>query len=109
MAEWELSDDASFGIMPGMAWAKDDTGERYLSGILAATYSRPLAGELRGFVELAGKDLRSERHGGNQATFDAGLSYKLDRDTQLDTAINLGLNHYTPDTLITIGFSKRFR
>jgi hypothetical protein len=92
VAEWELSDDASFGIMPGMAWAKDDTGERYLSGILAATYSRPLAGELRGFVELAGKDLRSERHGGNQATFDAGLSYKLDRDTQLDTAINLGLN-----------------
>lgn len=109
VAEWELADDAAFGIMPGVAWAKDDAGERYLSGILAATYSRPLTEAVRGFVELAGRELRSESHGGNQLTFDTGVTYALDRGTQLDAAINLGLNRFTPDGLLTVGFSKRFR
>ncbi|MBI4290548.1 MAG: transporter [Betaproteobacteria bacterium] len=109
VAEWELPGDAAFGVMPGLAWNKDDNAARYGSAILAATYSRPLAGSLRGFVELAGRELRSKRHGGNQVTFDAGLTYALDKDTQVDAAINLGLNRDTPDALVTIGFSKRFR
>lgn len=109
VAEWELPGDAAFGVMPGLAWKKDDNGARYGSAILAATYSRPLVGSLRGFVELAGRELRSKRHGGSQVTLDAGLTYALDHDTQLDAAINLGLNRYTPDALVTIGFSKRFR
>jgi hypothetical protein len=75
VAEWELPGDASFGVMPGMAYAvSDTTGQRYWSGILAATYSRPLVGALRGFVELAGQTLRSKRNGGNVVTFDAGLT-----------------------------------
>lgn len=89
--------------------AGGDAGERYLSGILAATYSLPLTAEVRGFAELAGRDLRSERHGGNQLTFDTGVTDALDRDTQLDAAINLGLNRFTPDSLFTLGFSRRFR
>lgn len=75
VAEWELPGDASFGVMPGMAYAiSDTTGQRYWSGILAATYSRPLVGALRGFVELAGQALRSKRQGGNVVSFDAGLT-----------------------------------
>lgn len=38
----------------------------------------------------------------------AVLGNALDRDTQLDAAINLGLNRFTPDTLFTVGFSWRF-
>jgi hypothetical protein len=109
VAEWGLPGDAAFGLMPGLAWQKEDAGARYWSGILAATYSRPLGASLRGFVELAGRQLRSERRGGNQATFDIGITYALDKDTQLDAAVNLGLTRFTPDALITVGFSKRFR
>lgn len=88
VAEWELADDASFSITPGLAWpglararARGDGGERYLSGILVATFSRPQAGAVRGFVELAGRELRSERRGGKQLTFDTGVTLAMDHDT----------------------------
>lgn len=110
VAEWELGGDASFGVMPGLAYQKDDaSGKRYWSGILAATYSRPLVGPLRGFVEVAGQELKSKRHGGSIVTFDTGVAYAIDSDTQLDLSINLGLNRDTPDRAIGIGFSRRFR
>lgn len=110
VAEWELPGDASFGVMPGVFYGKDDAGgQRYWGGILAATYSRELAGSLRGFVEIAGQQLRSTRHGGNVVTFDTGLVYAIDRDTQLDFSINVGLNQHTPDRTLAVGFSRRFR
>ena len=110
VAEWDLEGDASFGVMPGVTYQKDDaSGERYWSGILAATYSRPLAGALRGFVEIAGQELKTKRHGGNVVTFDTGVTYAVDSDTLLDVSINVGLNRHTPDRAIGIGFSRRFR
>lgn len=109
VAEWELPGDASFGFMPGLAYQKDPVEGRYWSGILAATYSRPVRGSLRGFLEVAGRELRSKRYGDNQVTFDTGLSYPIDRDTQIDAAVVIGLNRHTPDHSLTIGFSKRFR
>lgn len=110
VAEWDLPQDASVGVMPGVFYGKDDvTGERYWGGILAATYSRPLSASLRGFVEIAGQELRSTRHGGNTVTFDTGVTYAIDRDTQLDFSINVGLNDRTPDLALAIGFSRRFR
>lgn len=109
VAEWELADDAGFGVMPGAAYSENERGERYWSGILGATYSRPLAARLRGFVELAGRELRSTANGGNIVTFDTGVTYAIDRDTQIDCAAVVGLNRHTPDLALTIGFSRRFR
>jgi hypothetical protein len=110
IAEWELPGDASVGVMPGFFYGKNDaSGERYWGGILAATYSRPLTASTRGFVEIAGQELRSKRHGGNVVTFDTGLVFAIDSDTQLDFSINLGLNEHTPDRTLSIGFSRRFR
>lgn len=109
VAEWDLPGDASFGVMPGLAYQKDESGKRFWSGILAATYSRPLAAGLRGFVEIAGQELRAKRYGGNQITFDTGVTYAIDADTQLDASVSLGLNRDTPDRVIAIGFSRRFR
>lgn len=109
VAEWDLADDAAFGVMPGFAWQKDDAGARNWTGILAATYSRPLSERLRGFVELAGRELRAKRHGGNQVTFDTGVTYAIDRDTQIDAALAVGVNRMTPDAALTLGFSRRFR
>ncbi|GAB3757851.1 transporter [Ramlibacter monticola] len=110
VAEWDLPQDASLGVMPGLFYGKDDaSGQRYWGGILAATYSRPLWASTRGFVEIAGQELRSARHGGNTVTFDTGVTYAIDRDTQLDFSINVGLNDRTPDLALAIGFSRRFR
>ncbi|MGE4088290.1 MAG: transporter [Immundisolibacter sp.] len=110
VAEWELPGDAAFGVMGGAAYDKDELrDDRYWSGILAATYSRPLIGALRGFVEVAGQALRGERRGGDVVTFDTGVTYALSSDTLVDLSVNLGLNEHTPDRAIGIGFSHRFR
>jgi hypothetical protein len=110
VAEWELPGEASVGIMPGVFHGKDDASrERYWGGILAATYSRLIAPRTRGFVELAGQELRSRRHGGNVVTFDTGVVYAIDSETQVDFSVNIGLNRHTPDAAAAIGFSRRFR
>lgn len=110
VAEWELPGDGAFGVMPGIAWDLDAaTGKRYARGILAATYSRPLADRLRGFVEVAGEALRSRSHGGNVATFNTGLTYAINADNQLDAVVNLGLTRDTPRQGLGIGYSRRFR
>jgi hypothetical protein len=109
VAEWDLADDAAFGVMPGVAWQKDEAGARHWTGILAATYSRPIAERMRAFVELAGRELRAKRHGGNQVTFDTGITFAIDRDTQIDAAVVIGANRVTPDAALTAGYSRRFR
>jgi hypothetical protein len=110
VAEWELPGDASVGVMPGIFYGKDEASRnRYWGGILAATYSRPLTAATRGFIELAGQELRSNRHGGNVISFDTGVAYAIDSETQLDFSINFGLNERTPDRTLSVGFSRRFR
>lgn len=110
VAEWALPGDASFGVMPGVFYGKDDASRnRFWGGILAATYSRPLGKSTRGFVEIAGQELRRNRYGGNVVTFDTGVMYAIDSETQIDFSINLGLNDHSPDRTLSIGFSRRFR
>ncbi len=108
-AEWDLPGDASVGVMAGVLWDRAGSGERFRSGILAITYSRPLGENLRGFVELAGQSLAPSRFGGRVVTFDAGLAYALGKDLQLDCALLVGANRDTPDYAFTVGLSRRFK
>ena len=79
--------DASFGVMPGMAYAISDTTGQSLLERHPPPPTAGLSLGARGFVELAGQALRSKRQGGNVVTFDAGLTYAIDLDTQLDVSV----------------------
>jgi hypothetical protein len=109
VAEWELPGDSSLGLMGGVVFDRDETGERFQSGILAVTFSKPLADNVRGFVELAGRSLAEQRFGGNVITFDTGVTYAVGKDMQWDVSAAFGLNKETPDYAVGIGFSIRFR
>jgi hypothetical protein len=109
VAEWELPGDSSLGLMGGVVFDRDETGERFQSGILAVTFSKPLADNVRGFVELAGRSLTEQRFGGNVITFDTGVTYAVGKDMQWDVSAAFGLNKETPDYAVGIGFSIRFR
>jgi len=106
--EWELADDASFGIMPGVVLNRNDSGNRYNMGILAATYSRPLGEGLRGFIELSGQQLQSRANGGNVSTFDMGLSHLVSNDVQVDAWISKGLSSAAPRLAAGVGLAIRF-
>ena len=106
--EWELADDASFGVMPGIVLNRNDDGKRYNVGILAATYSRPLADGWRGFVEVSGQQLQSRANGGNVTTFDFGVSHLISNDVQVDAWVSKGLSKAAPTIAAGVGFAIRF-
>lgn len=105
VAEWELPDDFSLGVMPGLSYESNEQGKRYVNGILGVVVGRALSERLRGFVEIAAPQLARRRDGGTVATFNTGLAYLITPLCQIDTALSRGLNARTPDLSWTVGLS----
>lgn len=108
VAEWALPGGWSVGVMPGLYRDRDDDGRHFTGAILAGVVGKSINERLRAFVELAGQQLASSRHGGSLVTLDLGIAYLLDRNLQLDTAVSRGLNRNAPDLSWTVGLSARF-
>jgi hypothetical protein len=106
-AEWELPQDFSFGIMPGIAVDRDDKDRRHAYGILAATLGKEFGERVRGFVELAAPQIARASAGGTQASVDTGLTYLIEKNIQADVLLMHGLNRRTPDMSVAIGLSVR--
>ncbi len=107
-AEWALPDGYSLGVMPGLYQDRNDAGRRHVGGILAAVAGKAFTDKARGFVEVAGQQLRSARNGGNVVTFDIGAAYLLSNALQVDAAVSRGLTRQTPDLSWTVGVSLRY-
>lgn len=105
-AEWDLPNDVSLGVMPGIGVERDESG-RYRYGVLAAVVQKSLGERWSAFAELALPTIARARHGGIEATFDIGAAYLLSKDIQLDAMFSRGLNSRTPDVAFTFGVSIR--
>jgi hypothetical protein len=108
VAEWDLPLDWSLGVMPGVMFDKNEFGQRYTAAIAAITVGKGWTDRFRTFVELAGQQLTSERNGGSQITYDAGATYLITNDVQIDTSVSVGANRHTPDFQWGVGLSVRF-
>lgn len=106
-ADWDLAQGTTFSLMPGLATDSDDQGRRYGYGLLAANLGREFSERLRGFVEAAATQVASARHGGAQASVDAGLVYLVNKDCQLDVSLVHGLDRRSPDLSLAFGLSLR--
>lgn len=108
VAEWELPQDLSLGVMPGVLVDRNDGGQRYTAPSLAVVLGRSWSDRCRSFVELAVHQATGLRNGGTVATLDLGTAYLLTQDMQVDAAVARGLNRQTADWGWTLGFSIRF-
>ncbi len=75
--------------------------------VLTATVSRPILGELAGYVEYAGfidLDGASDYEG----YFDTGLTYGLSPDIQLDCGVRIGVTEAAVDLGVFAGISLRY-
>ena len=108
VSEWELPQDFSVGVMPGIIYETTDTNRRYAAGILAVVLGKSWNEHVRTFIEISGQRLASSRNGGSTVTYDTGAVYLLSNDVQIDTAFSWGANKNTPDFGWTIGLSARF-
>ena len=106
-AEWELPGGYSLGVMPGLGVDSDDQDKRYGYGLLAAELGKKFSERLGGFVELAAPQIAGASHGGIQAIVDAGFTWLVNKDCQLDVAVVHGLNRRSPDLGLAFGISLR--
>ncbi len=107
VTEWDLPDDFSLGLMPGVKYDTSDAG-RFVSGSFGATLGKDFGEATQVFVELASPQITTPRYGGTQLSFDSGVQYKIGKNFQLDAAVFLGLNDHTPDATFTVGASSRW-
>ncbi len=107
VTEWELPAEYSFAVMPGLKYDSGDNG-RFLSASLGATLGKNFNEATLVFVELASPQIARTKDDGTQLSFDTGVQYRIGKNLQLDSAVNFGLNHRTPDETFTIGASAKW-
>ncbi|MBV6830347.1 transporter [Xanthomonas euvesicatoria] len=108
VAEWELSDSISAGMMPGVIWDDDGQGNRYTAGIFGAVLGKAWNDRVRSFVEVALPQIANSDDGGTVALLDVGSAWLLSNDVQLDAVYSRGLNDRSPDHALGVGLSFRF-
>ncbi len=68
------------------------------------TVGHEIVKDVSGYLELTS----SAGDGAHVATFNAGVAWKLDANTQLDTGANLGISRSADDVGLFVGLSRRF-
>ncbi len=108
VAEWDLPNDWSVGVMPGVFWDKNEDGDRYTGGIAAVTLGKGWTDKFGTYFEIAAQQLASNKYGGNVITYDMGATYALTNDLQVDVGFAWGLNKHSPDFAWGVGVAVRF-
>jgi hypothetical protein len=104
----ELPNEFSSAFMIEFDFNRDGADEDYIVDLVhTATVGRDLFGDLGGYVEYAAfVDLSGEQD--YRGYFDAGLTYGLTPDIQLDGGIRVGLTEAADDFGVFSGISLRF-
>ncbi len=106
-AEWALREGWSLAVTPGAGRDLDDNGAHYGYGILAASLGKKLTEHAAGFFEVAAPQIAAASHGGNRLQVDAGVSWLLNKNCQVDAMVVHGLNRNTPGLSLAFGLSVR--
>jgi len=106
-AEWDLPKGWSLAVTPGAGADVDEHDARYGYAILAASLGKKFTQHAQGFFEVAAPQIASASHGGSQAQVDAGVSWLLNKNCQLDAMVVHGLNKNTPNLGLAFGLSLR--
>jgi hypothetical protein len=102
---WELSEKTSIGSNVGYP-RLGEKGDRFGELSASVVLGRVLSDRLGGFVE-AYTMARQEGHGDDQF-LDAGLTWALSEDGQLDFRAGTGLSTGTPDYFVGAGATWRW-
>lgn len=103
-----LSDRVGIGLMTEIDFLEEADGDGYApSFVNSATISFAITDALGLYTELF-TERGVERGARWVATFDAGLTYAISDDIQLDAGVNLGVTDAADDLNIFVGLSRRF-
>jgi hypothetical protein len=104
---FELPAGWGSAVMTEFDFVSDGTGGRDTEWLNSITFSHDLTERLGGYVEFVA--VTSDAPGFKwQGQFDAGVSYALGPNAQLDFGCNFGVTDSAPDYQPFIGFSRRY-
>ena len=106
--EWDLPEEFSVGLMPGVYVDRDDGGKRFAGGIFAVTLGKEWSPRWHSFLEVAGQQLAAKRNGGSVVTLDTGLAFVVTPSLQFDIEVSRGLTDAAPDFESGVGVSIKF-
>lgn len=103
----ELADAIGLGVMTELDLVEDEAGKYAPAVINSATLGFDLSDRLGLYTEIYTERVvaRGERW---QVTGDAGITYQLTDNLQLDTGVNVGLTRAADDVAAFVGISRRF-
>ncbi len=101
-----LPHDLSLGLMTEWDWINDDTGGHRHAWFNSITLGFPITKHVGGYLEWA-TTVCSDNDPW-QATVDAGLTFGISDNLQLDLGCNLGVTRSAPDVQPFIGMSYRY-
>jgi len=101
----KLPADFDLTVMAEVDFVRDDADKTWQTGLLhTISVEHSIVGNLSAFVEYAGN---AQTHSTYEALMDAGLTYELSDDVQLDAAISVGLSDSANDFGFLMGITFR--
>jgi len=91
-AQWELPQDLSLGVMPGVYRDRGDAGKHYAAGVLAVTLGKSWTPRLQSFVELAGQCLSRSQSDVSLLNVDTGVAFVASKRLQVDLVVSRSLS-----------------
>jgi hypothetical protein len=106
-ASLDLRNEWTIAAMLELDFLRDDANEGYGQSLVhTVSLSRPIAGELGGYVEYVGA-ANNDLGAGYIAEAGAGVTYGLNENVQLDSGIYFGLSDEADDVRALVGISFR--
>jgi hypothetical protein len=105
---WNLPNDMSLGVMPGVYFDKNSENKRFTSTQLGVVLSKSFNEKWGGYVEWAAPQITSSKNGGNITVMDVGVNYLISNEMMLDFSVLKGISKKSPGVQVGLGLSIRF-
>ncbi len=108
-AQWELPQQLTLGVMPGLYRDRGDEGKHYAAGVLAVTLGKSWTPRLQSFVELAGQRLSRSQSDESLLNVDTGVAFIASKTVQVDMVVSRSLSgNASQDVRAGLSVSSRF-
>jgi len=91
-AQWQLPQQLTLGVMPGLYRDHSDDGRHYAAGVLAVTLGKSWTPRLQSFVELAGQRLSHAQSDESLLDVDTGLAFVASKTLEVDMVVSRSLS-----------------
>jgi len=108
-ADWDFAPSWSLNPNVGFGRYEDSNGTVFTTGLFAMTLTRIVDKRIQVFADIALQSPEQATEARMSTIADAGITYLLDKNTQLDASAGTGISGRTPPhPFWSVGYSRRF-